>query len=555
VNVRELAGPRPVHLPSAFALVGALAVALAGIRGADYPAHLLRAELWERAGSGVWNFTWYGGHATPSYSVLVPPLVATFGPVAVCVVATIVGTYLFSHLVHELTPTAPTLARTLAGVSFAASAVVNVAVGRTTFAVGLVAGIAALLAWQMRLAGLAVVLAVLTPLTSPVVAAFVALAAAAVGLDAVLAGRAGADTRRRVVESALVLAGSVVPLVIMSVLFRDGGRFPFRFGHLMLSLGVMLVAAIALRTRVVHLALGMAAISSVVLFLVPNPLGGNFLRFAQFFVVPLTIVGVPTLPLRWARAAAVLAFGGVVWSVQFGVVATVQWAGDKSVEAEFHAPLIDEIQARSADGKPVGRVEIPFTDNHWEAYFVASELPYARGWERQIDLDRNEELYDPELSRGEYHGWLLHNAVRWVAVPDVDLDEGGEPEGAVLESHAEIPWIDLVWWNGNWRLYEVLDYQPIVDLPARLVSQTPDELLLATDVQVVVTLRYEYSEQLAIDGDACLIPPAEEGEWMQVYLPAAGQYRVTPDPEGLIPGVDPDTCRATANSSLTQQSS
>jgi hypothetical protein len=548
MNVRELAGPRPVHLPSAFALVGALAVALAGIRGADYPAHLLRAELWERAGSGVWNFTWYGGHATPSYSVLVPPLVAAFGAVAVCVVSTILGTYLFAQLIHELTPTVPTLARTLAGVSFAASAVVNVAVGRTAFAVGLVVGIAALLAWHMRFVALAVLFAVLTPLTSPVVAAFVALAAAAVGLDAVLAGRAGADTRRRAIESAAVLAGSVIPLLIMSVLFRDGGRFPFRLEQLLLSLGVMAVAAFACRHRVIHLALGMAAISSVVLFLVPNPLGGNFMRFAQFFVVPMAIVGVPTLPLRWARAAAVLAFGGVVWSVQFGVVATVQWAGDKSVEAEFHQPLIDEILARSADGKPVGRVEIPFTNNHWEAYFVASELPYARGWERQIDLDRNEELYDPELTRGEYHGWLLDNAVRWVAVPDVDLDEGGEPEGAVLESHAEIPWIDLVWWNGNWRLYEVLDYQPIVDPPAQLVSQTVAELVLATDTPGVVTLRYEYSEQLAIDGDACLIPPVEDDAWMQVYLPAPGRYHVTPDPENLIPGVDPDTCLTRARS-------
>jgi hypothetical protein len=554
MNVRELAGPRPVHLPSAFALVGAVAVALAGIRGADYPAHLLRAELWERAGSGVWNFTWYGGHATPSYSVLVPPLVAAFGPVGLCVVATILGTYLFARLLHELTPTVPTLARTLAGVSFAASAVVNVAVGRTTFAVGLVVGIAALLAWQLRLVGLAVLLAVLTPLTSPVVAAFVALAAAAVGLDAVLAGRAGADTRRRVIESSAMLAGSVIPLVIMSVLFRDGGRFPFRGDQLLLSLLVMAGAAFAYRNRVVHLVLGMAALSSVALFLVPNPLGGNFLRFAQFFVVPLTIVGVPSLPLRWARAAAVLALGGVVWSVQFGVVATVQWAGDKSVEAEFHQPLIDEIQARSADGKPVGRVEIPFTDNHWEAYFVASQLPYARGWERQIDLDRNEELYDPELSRGEYHGWLHRNAVRWVAVPDVDLDEGGEPEGAILESYREIPWIDLVWWNGNWRLYEILDYQPIVDLPAQLVSQTVDELVLTTDEPTVVTLRYEYSEQLAIDGDACLIPPVEEGDWMQVYLPAPGQYRVSQDPENLIPGIDPDSCRATANSLFTEPS-
>ena len=31
------------------------------------------------------------------------------------------------------------------------------------------------------------------------------------------------------------------------------------------------------------------------------------------------------------------------------------------------------------------RVEIPFTDNHWESRWVAPHVPLARGWERQVD--------------------------------------------------------------------------------------------------------------------------------------------------------------------------
>ena len=55
--------------------------------------------------------------------------------------------------------------------------------------------------------------------------------------------------------------------------------------------------------------------------------------------------------------------------------------------------------ARAAAGHGV-RVEIPFTDTHWEAYRVASEFPLARGWERQLDRDDNGLFYDGRAHRG-----------------------------------------------------------------------------------------------------------------------------------------------------------
>ncbi len=138
----------------------------------------------------------------------------------------------------------------------------------------------------------------------------------------------------------------------------------------------------------------------------------------------------------------------------------------------FHQPLIDEVRARNADGKPLGRLEIPFTANHWETYFVADQVPYIRGWERQIDLSRNAVLYNPALTADQLHEWTLLNAVRWVALPDAPLDRGGQPEADVLNHvggrTGPIDWLELVWQTEDWRLYEVLDYQPIVDGPAAL---------------------------------------------------------------------------------------
>jgi len=537
-----------VVAPVAVTVFASAVVAVTGIRGADYPGHLLRAQLWKRAGLGVWNYYWYGGHPTPNYSVLVPPLVAAVGAVTVCAIASIVGTYTFARLLHELAPAdTPQLARTLAGMAFAASAIVNVIVGRTTFAVGLAVALLALAAWHSGRVGLAALFAVVTPLASPVAAAFLAIAAAAVGLDAWL-GRDGGRNRRRFVEAIVVAVLTMAPLGAMSVLYPASGRFPFRGDQLVFSLVLIGVAAALDANRVVRIGLALAAASSLALFVVPNPLGGNFLRFTQFVVIPVAVLGAGSVRRQLAPVAWGLLAAGTIWSAQYGIVATVNWAGDDSVEASYHEPLVGEILLRNTDSKPVGRVEIPFTDNHWESYFVASEVPYARGWERQLDLDRNPELYDPELTRAEYHDWLHHNGVRWVAVPDVELDEGGRPEAEILESWQSIGWLELVWWNADWRLYEVTDYLPVVDQPARLVAQRPDELVIATREAAVVTLRYGYSDELSISGEACLIPHDHDG-WMTAYLPGPGQYHITADPEALIPGVDADTCRALVDAS------
>ncbi len=54
-----------------------------------------------------------------------------------------------------------------------------------------------------------------------------------------------------------------------------------------------------------------------------------------------------------------------------------------SAKAAYFEPLISELKGRHEG--PV-RLEIPLTESHWEAAYVAREFPLARGWERQLDL-------------------------------------------------------------------------------------------------------------------------------------------------------------------------
>lgn len=523
-----------VWAPCAVVAIASLGVAASGLRGADYPAHFLRALLWERSGLGVWNTYWYGGHPTPTYSLLAPPVTSLLGPVLVVGVSSVVATFAFARLLSELLPGPTTW---LANLAFAVGTVVNVVVGRTPFALGLALCLLALLAWQRGRHTPALVLAVLTPLASPVAATFLVVAATSVAID---------RARRRVPgagRAVAMAAAGTVPVLVTTAIYDSPGWFPFRVEQLVFSLVAGGFVILVSRHPVVRIAAVMTMAISIGVFLVPNPLGGNFPRFVQLAAPPLVIAAMPGVRRTLTRPLAWLVVAGVAWGVEPGVVAAMAWIGDESVEADYHQPLVDEVLRRNEDGRPLGRLEIPFTENHWETFFVAPAVPYARGWERQVDLERNEVLYDDELSLTEYHAWLHDNAVRWIAVPDVTLDEGGRPEADLIERDGtahDIDWLRPVWSNADWRLYEVLDYRPIVDPPARLVHQEVDRFIVATDEPAVVTIRFEYTDGLAVDGAACIEPdPAGS---IIAHLPAAGTYEFGIDPENGLPGAAADTC-------------
>lgn len=500
--------------------VAVVIIGVSGVRGADYPNHFVRALLWDRAGVSAWNNLWYGGHATPTYSVIAPPLMAWIGPFWVVALASIAATYCFTRLSPELTSTPR-----LANLVFAVAIVVNVVVGRAPFALGLGLSLAAVLAWRRERFPIALVAAVATPLASPVAGAFLVLAAAAVALV----------TRRR--QATTIACAAAAPLVVLSLLFGEPGRFPFRGGHLVMALVTLGLLAATTTSRIVRTAAVLAIATAVVLFVVPNPLGGNFVRVCHMVAIPLAVATAPAVR-RSLRAPLVIALiAGIGWSLQPGVIAARDWWGDESLDAAYYEPLVSQLRARNGDGQPVGRLEIPFTKNHWESFFlVADDIPYARGWERQVDIALNEPLYDAELTVDEYHDWLLDNGVRWVAIPDVTLDHAGVIEQHLIDDSpaSRVDWLRPIWFNDDWRLFEVRDYAPIVDRPVELVEQGPDSILVRTETPATVTIRYRYSEYLTATGSACVAP--DDSGWIVAEFPARGEYRLSVDPAGSLLG-------------------
>ena len=490
-------------------------VAVGGARGSDWPAHLFRIELFRDVGLTLWNGQWYGGHYTLGYSVVFPPLASWFGPLTVGIASSVVASAALAALLERYFGTAGAVAACW----FAVGTAVNLAVGRLPFALGLAFGLVALLAYERRWWALGLVAAPLTSLASPVAGVFLAIALGGIAIDLWLRRRAGEVVSLTVPVVMSVLA--IGPIIVTSLLFPDPGVFPFRgaaFAGVMASC-IGLVLVLPPSARVLRLSAAITAIASVPLFFVANPLGGNMTRMVVFFVLPVLVAAL------WKRRRRLVLVSGVplaLWLVLPGA-ASADRIGDPAADESYYAPVVDLVNA--AEG-PVGRVEVPFTADHWEVAFVAGEIPIARGWERQVDIDRNEILYDDELTVDEYRAWVDANAVRWIALPDTELDEGGQAEAALLERG--IDWLRLVRTTEHWRIWEVVDAAPIVEEPARLITETADEIVFTVDRPGPVLVRAWYMPYWSAEGDGACIEASDDG-LLRVIVDDPGVVRLRPE--------------------------
>jgi hypothetical protein len=201
-------------------------------------------------------------------------------------------------------------------------------------------------------------------------------------------------------------------------------------------------------------------------------------------------------------------------------------AGDPSVEAAFHAPLLERLRAEQGRRGPF-RLEVPFTENHWEARWIPLQVPLARGWQRQLDVERNALFYDGGLTPGRLRRWLEDEAVAFVAVPRVGLDRAGRAEAALVTA-GRVPGLRLVWRSADWRLYAVDGARPLAapgTAGAVVTAMGPDEIRLrarrAGDVRLAV--RFTPYWRLA-RGEGCVARTADDRTLLR--LRAAGEVRL-----------------------------
>lgn len=502
----------PVLIAAGIALV----YLLVAPASADLAAQEYRVGLVRDHGFTVWDGGWYGGHHTPGYSVFFPPLGALLGAPAAGALAVVAAAALFALLADRHWGR-----RARLGAAWFAVGVGSwLFTGRLTFLLGVALGLAALVAAQRGRTALAVLLAALTGLGSPVAALFVALAGTAWALAAALGEDGRSRLRHPGVASGLALAAAaLVPVLALAFAFPEGGVDPFPLRYLVppLLLGIGGVALLGREERVLRTGLVLYALAALAAVVIDTPVGVNATRLGALFGGPVLACA---LAGRRPQALALIALPLAYWQLHPPVRDTLLAAGEPSTGAAFYRPLLAEL--RRAGGPP-GRVEVPPLREHGEARFVAREVPLARGWELQLDLERARLFHDGSLSPATYQAWLDDNAVRWVAVADAPLDGAAKAEAALVRRG--LPYLRPVWRNEHWRLYAVRTPGALVRGSGRAVALSNGDLVLDAARAGRLDVRVRPSPYWAVtSGTGCV--ERDPGGWTRVDARRPGRLRL-----------------------------
>ncbi|MFG2052303.1 hypothetical protein ACGFIW_33335 [Micromonospora sp. NPDC048935] len=548
-------------------VLGALWLALP-LMGSDLAAQVARADFFAAHGPTPVDLRWYAGVQQFGYSLLSQPLMALFGVRVTGALALVASAAALAALLVRGEVPRPLLG-SLVGV---VTLVGNLVSGRVTYALGVAFGLAALLALSPgaprgdrgrgRLA-LAAFAALLASATSPVAGLFVGLVGVALLLT------------RRYADGLALGVAAAVPLAATALLFGDGGWMnisrtdtiravltsllvaalvtcrPVRFGALLSAAGVLAAAA-------VHTPVGLNATRLVTMFALPVLAAAarppawlsarlalrSARRTAPTDATPTSTTPTSTTPTSAARTSAAAAGsaarrsrparlrGGVgltallvavcVWQPPV-VPADLLGIGDPTSAPGYHAPL----RAFLAGQRLTGRVEVPPTRNYWEAARLG-EVPLARGWLRQADIDRNPLFFTTvpgaagtgtPLTPSSYRAWLAENAVQFVALPDAPLSWVGRAEAELVEGG--LPYLTPVWSGPHWRVWAVADPTPLVAAPAELIRADGATVTFRAPTAGPVAVRVRHSRWLVASGGATV---SADGAWTTVTVPRPGEY-------------------------------
>ena len=477
----------------------ALVYLIAAPSTADFAAQTFRVGLFEHQGLAAWDNLWFGGHHLPGYGFILPLLGSLVSPRLVASVAVVVSALLFAEIAY-----ARWGERARIGVVwFAASASISLFTGRLTFAIGIALALGAVFALQRGRRGVAILLALICPLGSPVAALFLACA----GLTYAAWGR-----RREGLEIALASAGMVA---LVSLVFPEGGSEPFVLSSFLPAFAMALIAFACIPREERLLRLGVAAYGLLLLFAftIDSPMGGNATRLGALFLGPLFACA---LWQRQRMILFVLAPFAVYWQLVPVVrdLETVQ--AEPSVQPSYYAPVVDYLRGVSTMGEY--RVEVVPPSHHWEAAYMPRGIYIARGWQRQLDRKLNPLFYESEIPPGRYRKWLDSLAVGYVAVPDAPLDYAGVAEANLIASRPG--YLKPVMSNANWTVYAVQDPTPLVSGSAELVKIKPQGFILRGESPGKATVRIRWTRYWTVErGRACLVPTEDGFTRVRVLKP------------------------------------
>jgi hypothetical protein len=490
------------HWPGPLA-AGALAAAVAAAyllappMGRDLSAQVAHAQLAEQHWPELLDLRWYGGFNPLGYSILSPPVMALLGVRVTTALAYVASVVLLAVLLQRTNVVRPVVGA-LAGVVCLAG---NLVTTRTTFTVALAVGLGALVVLTAGHIRWSAGLTVIAALTSPVTGMFLGVCGAALFFSG------------RRAWGALLAAFALAPTVVVGLVFGNGGRQSFADAHAVVGFLVcLLVAAVCWRRAVVRWGALLSALLVAAAYLLPTPVGTNATRLPELFALPL-IVALAALPVT-AVVAAAATVGVLMPPVSLD---EIRDRGDPALSAAFYAPLLEQLQAHGIRGP----IEVVPTRRRGEVAAMTPVVPIARGWLRQIDIERNPVFYNGTLDADSYRRWLDDNAVSYVAISDGPHDWAAPDEADLVR--AGLPYLQTVWRNDTWTLYTVTDPQPVVSAPGRVVERSGASLTVELPQPGEYELRVRWSRYVSAS-EGC-VRPSPDG-WSIVAINRPGTVTI-----------------------------
>jgi hypothetical protein len=503
----------------------ALTAAFAGLMLAlgpapgDAPVHLYRTFL-VRSGALVWDNFWYAGtYPLASYSLLYYLPAALVGNLPLVFAAAVASTVLFSSIALQEWGRAALWPSRVFGVLAAAP----MFTGLYAYSLGFTAMLATLKLLQLRRLRLAVLAALLTVGFSPLAFVFLCLV---VGSYAI--------ARRRLVSRPYLwfglglAAAAGIELAALLLFPTNAGVYPFHWVDFCGVIGVttlgVLVARRARRGGPLVAFYALWGLGSVVLYVVPTPLGDNWTRLGAF-AFPVMLLTASLAGFRPRRLVALALAGALVYNLVPYVLLIPSRMNNQTQQESFWRPALGFLERHEQPGY---RVEVVPTAEHWEAYWIPhAGLPLARGWYRQLDVVDNPALYKKHLNAATYRSWLRSAAVRYVVLTTTaPLDWAGGPQEAhVLRSgHSGL---NVVFQSKNWTIYELPHATPLLTGPAHPVVTSFGHTVIRGHVFTagLYLLRAHYNPYWRLEGAGCVAPGPNK--MTILHLPRAQRFSLT----------------------------